>query len=304
MTTDPKPTSQQETQTSLQVGDAELSLREQTFRLAGREPVQLTPTEFCLLEYLMRHEGIPISGKTLADISDTKLLHLILFWIPPLREKIEPDPYTPAYLHTVPGIGYLFQSPASPEFPLAFEQKIALLEKRLDTLESDLADTTPDDSLFTDLRLLLYYTKRLHELYRKLSDTVYSFPDMAEKEGEKQPEAQPATERKIGVPAPKLPAEQQETEAPARPQRRAKRPAWQQLIFEAAPPVIISPPPLTTGIAYEITRTIEKQRRNVEYSRRWRQRHPEKARQYTRKWQQTPQGREYFKNYMRRKRAK
>jgi two-component system response regulator RegX3 len=82
--------------TLLQVGEAELSLSELSFRVAGREPVLLTPTELRLLECLMRNHGIVISRETLAERSwghdyfgDS---NRVVVYIRRVRKKIERDP--------------------------------------------------------------------------------------------------------------------------------------------------------------------------------------------------------------------
>jgi two-component system KDP operon response regulator KdpE len=76
------------------------------------QPVHLSPTEFGLLEVLMRHAGKPVTHRTLLYKvwgpeyeSDTQLLRV---YIGQLRGKIEARPERPAYIRTEPGIGYRF----------------------------------------------------------------------------------------------------------------------------------------------------------------------------------------------------
>ncbi len=101
--------------TVLKVGDAELSIGGLTLCMAGRPPVQLTPTELRLLECLMRNSEIAISRDTLIErtwgYDSNGDNHRLEVAIRRLREKIEPDPARPTYLHTVRGIGYVFRSP-------------------------------------------------------------------------------------------------------------------------------------------------------------------------------------------------
>ncbi len=84
-----------------------------TSRTGGHEPVHLTPTEWRLLEALLRDPGKLVSsralvsqvwGKSYAD--DTSSLRL---YINRLRRKLEPDPTRPRHLTTEPGMGYRYQ---------------------------------------------------------------------------------------------------------------------------------------------------------------------------------------------------
>lgn len=74
--------------------------------------VQLTPKEFELLEYLIRHKGRAVSRDLLLDrvwdydfSGDTRIVDV---HISRLREKIDLDPRNP-YIQTVRGIGYKFK---------------------------------------------------------------------------------------------------------------------------------------------------------------------------------------------------
>ena len=82
----------------------------------GRE-VRLTPTEWQLVELLVRHPGRLVSqgqllqevwGPTYRDETNYLRVHLAN-----LRRKLEPDPSRPRYLITEPGIGYRFQPESS-----------------------------------------------------------------------------------------------------------------------------------------------------------------------------------------------
>ena len=101
--------------TVLKVGDAELAISDLTYRVPGREPVLLTPTELRLLECLMRNPGITMSRETLLErtwgydlIEDSNRVEV---YIRRLRKKIERHPDMPEYLHTVRGVGYVFRLP-------------------------------------------------------------------------------------------------------------------------------------------------------------------------------------------------
>ena len=78
----------------------------------GRE-VRLTPTEWRLLEALVRHPGKLVGQRQLitevwgpAYTADTSSLRL---YLNRLRRKLEPDPSRPRHLITEPGMGYRFQ---------------------------------------------------------------------------------------------------------------------------------------------------------------------------------------------------
>lgn len=75
--------------------------------------VRLTPTEWEVLEILVRNAGNLVTRQTLLTdiwgsehVTDTGYLRL---YIAQLRKKIEPDPAHPRYLLTESGMGYRFQ---------------------------------------------------------------------------------------------------------------------------------------------------------------------------------------------------
>ena len=78
------------------------------------EMISLTPTEFTLLETLMKQPGVPFTRERL--IADSVgydyagLERTIDVHIRNLRRKIETDPQQPSYIETVFGIGYRFAS--------------------------------------------------------------------------------------------------------------------------------------------------------------------------------------------------
>ena len=72
--------------------------------------VRLTPTEWHVLEFLVRHPGLLVSRQTLLTeiwgsehITDTGYLRL---YIGQLRKKLEADPARPHHILTEPGMGY------------------------------------------------------------------------------------------------------------------------------------------------------------------------------------------------------
>jgi two-component system KDP operon response regulator KdpE len=77
------------------------------------QPVRLTPTEWHLLEVLLRQPGKLLSQRYLltevwgaAYVNQPSNLRL---YMAQLRRKLEPDPSRPRYLLTEPGMGYRFQ---------------------------------------------------------------------------------------------------------------------------------------------------------------------------------------------------
>jgi len=74
--------------------------------------VRLTPTEWSLLEMLVRHSGKLVTQKQiLTDIwgpASTEQTHYLRVYLAQLRRKLEPDPAHPRYLITEPGLGYRF----------------------------------------------------------------------------------------------------------------------------------------------------------------------------------------------------
>jgi two-component system KDP operon response regulator KdpE len=79
----------------------------------SRGDIRLTPTEWHLLEVLLRHPGKLMSQRQLlaevwgpgyADATGNLRLYMAQ-----LRRKLEPDPARPRWLLTEPGMGYRFQ---------------------------------------------------------------------------------------------------------------------------------------------------------------------------------------------------
>ncbi|MGV8858716.1 response regulator [Rhodoglobus sp.] len=80
---------------------------------ASSERIRLTPTEWQVLDILVRNAGKLVTRQSLLTeiwgsehITDTGYLRL---YISQLRKKLEPDPSNPRYLLTESGMGYRFQ---------------------------------------------------------------------------------------------------------------------------------------------------------------------------------------------------
>ncbi len=80
------------------------------------EPLTLTPTEFKLLVTLMRHAGDVISPKDLVKevwgAQYANEIGHVRRYVWHLRQKIEPDPENPRYIHNDRGFGYRFGNQA------------------------------------------------------------------------------------------------------------------------------------------------------------------------------------------------
>ncbi len=91
----------------------EFTLEPEKRRISHLERVvRLTPKEYRLLEFLMRHAGNVLTRRQIMKevwetdyLGDTRTLDVHIRW---LREKIEPDPRSPVYLKTIRRVGYIF----------------------------------------------------------------------------------------------------------------------------------------------------------------------------------------------------
>jgi len=81
--------------------------------LRGDQPVRLTPTEWSLLELLVRHAGRLVPQKQLlTEVWGPQYeheTHYLRVYLAQLRRKLEPDQARPRYLITEPGVGYRFE---------------------------------------------------------------------------------------------------------------------------------------------------------------------------------------------------
>jgi len=102
-----------ETSATVTVGGTEIDLAAKTATGPDGERVHLTPTEWHLLEQLLRRPGKLISRRALLtelrgapEHTDPSYLRI---YMAQLRRKLEPDPSRPKHLITEPGMGYRFQ---------------------------------------------------------------------------------------------------------------------------------------------------------------------------------------------------
>lgn len=99
---------------ALKVGDLELDTVSFVVR-RGKTPIELTQTEFSLLEYLMRNYGRVLSKTNIInhvwDFDADILPNTVEAYVGYLRNKIDkPFPDKPALLHTVRGFGYKIEA--------------------------------------------------------------------------------------------------------------------------------------------------------------------------------------------------
>lgn len=97
----------------IRFGEVVLDLERLRVMRRGR-PVELTPTEFRLLRYLVTHPDRPFSREMLIEAvwgydSDIGSNRTVDVHIRHLREKLEDDPANPRWIVTVRGVGYRFE---------------------------------------------------------------------------------------------------------------------------------------------------------------------------------------------------
>jgi two-component system KDP operon response regulator KdpE len=97
----------------LDSGDFHVDLESRNVTVRGRE-VRLTPKEFDLLVYFVRHSGKVLTHHTLLAavwggdyVEQDQYLRV---FVGNLRKKLETDPASPRYILTEPWVGYRFSS--------------------------------------------------------------------------------------------------------------------------------------------------------------------------------------------------
>lgn len=99
------------TMTELTAGDFSVRLEERKVTIRGQE-VHLTPKEYDLMVYLLRHPGKVLTHHALLGAvwggEYTEQMEYLRVFIGQLRKKIEVDPANPRYILTEPWIGYRF----------------------------------------------------------------------------------------------------------------------------------------------------------------------------------------------------
>ncbi len=101
------------TQPSFASGDLKINFVERRVTVAGKE-VKLTPTEYKLLQELVLNANKVLThgmllGKVWGPEYGEEKEYLRVF-IGRLRKELEPDPESPRYIVTIPGVGYQFKA--------------------------------------------------------------------------------------------------------------------------------------------------------------------------------------------------
>ena len=96
----------------IKVGDFRIDTAARKVNVLHRE-VRLTPKEFDLLVYMVRHAGKVISHRALLGAiwggQSTEQVEYLRVFVGQLRKKLEPDASSPRYLVTEPWVGYRFE---------------------------------------------------------------------------------------------------------------------------------------------------------------------------------------------------
>jgi len=101
----------------LKVADLELDYLKRTVHRAGR-PIELTPKEFSLLEYFMRHPGSRITRNMIIEhvwkLSPDTMTNVVDVYVNYLRKKIDEGAQV-KLIRTIRGVGYEFGASGSPD---------------------------------------------------------------------------------------------------------------------------------------------------------------------------------------------
>jgi two-component system KDP operon response regulator KdpE len=96
---------------AIQIGEITLYPARRVVQKSGQS-IHLTPKEFDLLAYLMRHSGLPVNhGRLLSSVWGAEYSSQVEYlrtFVRQLRKKLEDDPTCPKYLLTDSHIGYRF----------------------------------------------------------------------------------------------------------------------------------------------------------------------------------------------------
>lgn len=95
----------------IELGDFRVDLEARTVIVRGEE-IHLTPKEYELLVYLIRHSGKVLTHRVLLGAiwggDYTEQTEYLRVFVGQLRKKIEADPAKPRYILTEPWVGYRF----------------------------------------------------------------------------------------------------------------------------------------------------------------------------------------------------
>lgn len=96
---------------TLNFSDMEMNLTTKEFFRQGKK-IELTPKEFALMEYFIRHQGRVISKAEIAekvwDINFETTSNVVEVYVNYLRNKVD-KPFDKKLIHTVFGVGYILK---------------------------------------------------------------------------------------------------------------------------------------------------------------------------------------------------
>jgi two-component system, OmpR family, KDP operon response regulator KdpE len=102
-----------DTAPSVTLGETVIDLQSHRVTTAEGGEIRLTPTEWGLIEILVRHPGRLVSQQQLIQAvrgsNHDDASHYLRQYMAQLRRKLEPDPARPRHLLTEPGMGYRFE---------------------------------------------------------------------------------------------------------------------------------------------------------------------------------------------------
>lgn len=97
----------------IDLGQVSLNPASRTVQVLRKSPRTLTELEFRLLYLLMTHPGQVMTPDVIVDrvwgYGESGSKELVRGLISRIRAKIEPNPGNPEFVHTRPGVGYLFE---------------------------------------------------------------------------------------------------------------------------------------------------------------------------------------------------
>jgi two-component system KDP operon response regulator KdpE len=106
------PAAESDERALIEVGDFRIDLLAHKVTVCKRE-VHLTPKEFDLLVYLVRHADKVVTHRALLSAiwggQSTEQVEYLRVFVGQLRKKLEPDASSPRYIVTEPWVGYRFE---------------------------------------------------------------------------------------------------------------------------------------------------------------------------------------------------
>lgn len=95
----------------IELGDFSVDVERHIVRVRGTE-VRLTPKEFDLLHYMIKHPGRVLTHRSILSAiwgaNYSEQIEYLRVFLGNLRKKIEVDPARPEYIRTEPWVGYRF----------------------------------------------------------------------------------------------------------------------------------------------------------------------------------------------------